>query len=221
MRRALKALFIILLFSLHGCFVGHGVMHTVRRGENLYRISLAYGVDLQELAEINDIQDPDSIKAGFKLFIPGARRVRRVPAAGRSTDARRARRERVVVDKGRFKWPLKGTVSSKFGVRNGRHHYGIDIRAPKGSAIRAAADGRVVYVSSYMRGYGKIIIIKHSGDFYTVYAHNRTNDVKRGQRVKAGEKIATVGNSGNASGYHLHFEVRQGKKKRNPLFFLP
>jgi murein DD-endopeptidase MepM/ murein hydrolase activator NlpD len=72
-----------------------------------------------------------------------------------------------------------------------------------------------------MRGYGRIIIIKHSKDFFTVYAHNKENRVRRGERVKSGEVIALVGGSGNATGYHLHFEVRKGKTIRNPLFFLP
>ena len=72
-----------------------------------------------------------------------------------------------------------------------------------------------------MRGYGNLVLLKHGDDFFTVYAHNSVNLVKKGKRVKRGETIAKVGRTGRATGPHLHFEVREGTKARNPLFFLP
>ena len=106
-------------------------------------------------------------------------------------------------------------------MRNGTRHGGIDIKTAEGVTIRAADTGVVAYIDSDMRGYGRIVILKHDDGFFTVYAHNRENLVKMGEKVEKGAPIATVGSSGNATTSHLHFEVRYGKTVRNPLFFLP
>ncbi len=216
-------LFLFLLLFLSGCAIGGGgVHHTVRRGENLWRICHTYGVDMQEVAELNGIEDPTDIKAGMRLYIPGVSHKKKVPRVGQYPDAQSSKYDgKIELHKGMFAWPVKGQLASEFGFRNGEHHDGIDIRAPKGTTIKAAGNGSVVFVNSQMRGYGKIIIIKHDGDYYTVYAHNMENDVKKGDHVARGEPIGKVGDTGNADGYHLHFEVRKGKKVRNPLFFLP
>ncbi|MBI5971477.1 MAG: M23 family metallopeptidase [Deltaproteobacteria bacterium] len=129
--------------------------------------------------------------------------------------------EKLVIEKWRFIWPVQGEIESQFGMRSGTKHDGIDIRADEGAPIKAADDGRVVYSNSKMRGYGNLIIIKHKDDFYTAYAHNKTNHVKDGDKVSRGDVIGTVGSTGNASNPHLHFEVRHGQKARNPIFFLP
>ncbi|MBE7415647.1 MAG: M23 family metallopeptidase [Deltaproteobacteria bacterium] len=217
---SLLLLFSFALLSIQGC-AGPGVYHTVNKGETLWRISRTYGVELQEVAEINNIKDPTDIKTGAKIFIPGVSKVRKVvpykpPASGgKETEGR------IVVEKGRFIWPVKGDVISHFGMRNGVRHGGMDIKAEEGAPVFAADSGEVVFVDSNMRGYGRIIIIRHADDFYSVYAHNRENLVSHGEKVEKGARIATVGRSGNASTPHLHFEIRQGKTVRNPLFFLP
>lgn len=215
-------LILFFLISLAGC-AGKGVFHTIGRGETLWRICYTYDADMQEVAEINDIKDPTEIKYGSRIFIPGAREVKKVkPYSALPKEAREKEKTvRIVMDKGRFIWPVKGEVSSSFGMRNGTRHNGIDIRAPEGTEIKAADSGKVVFMSDVMRGYGNIIILKHKGDFYTVYAHNKKNLVDDGDTVEKGQVIATVGNTGNAQGHHLHFEVREGKDLRNPLFFLP
>ena len=217
----LKRFPVFLLFILlSGCFGGRGVYHTVGRGETLWRISKTYGVDIQDVAEINNIKDPTGIEAGSRIFIPGVSRVRKVvPYGGKPGE--KEKEDRIVVEHDRFSWPVKGEIISQFGPRSGARHDGIDIKAEEGAAIKAAAPGTVVYSSSDMRGYGNIIIIKHKDDFYTVYAHNKENLVKPGDNVEKGATIGSVGDSGNAKGCHLHFEVREGKKVRNPLFFLP
>jgi murein DD-endopeptidase MepM/ murein hydrolase activator NlpD len=129
--------------------------------------------------------------------------------------------EKVVIEKGRFSWPLRGKVVSRFGMRKGTMHDGIDVAAPRGTAVKAADEGEVVFSKKGMRGYGNIVIIKHKGNLYTVYAHNEANLVRAGEKVRKGKRIAKVGKSGNATGYHLHFEVRAGAKPTNPLFYLP
>ncbi|OGQ57507.1 MAG: hypothetical protein A3J24_06870 [Deltaproteobacteria bacterium RIFCSPLOWO2_02_FULL_53_8] len=237
LKKYLPSLFflsILLLLLASSCvMVGKGVMHTVGKGETLYRIAHTYKADPQDLAEINNINDPKELKAGFKLFIPGASKVLKVRPLPQGDDIKRYaakqdvnyaiepdHEDKIVMDKKRFAWPVKGVVESPFGMRSGTKHDGIDIKAPEGTPIKAADSGKAVY-SSTMRGYGNMIILKHKGDFYTVYAHNKKNIVNDGDTVAAGDVIATVGDTGNAKGAHLHFEVRQGKKVRNPLFFLP
>lgn len=217
-----RIFFFLLLLSLTGCLAAHrGVIHTVDRGETLWRICQAYGVDMQEIAELNNIKDPTEIKAGRRIFIPGVRRVRKVEPYGPAAEPEGKYDSKVVYEKDRFSWPVRGDIISEYGMRDGAHHDGIDIKAPEGTPVKAAGSGRVVFVDNGMRGYGNIVILKHKDDFFTVYAHNKANLVKDGDDVARGDVIAEVGASGNATVEHLHFEVRQGKKVRNPLFFLP
>lgn len=116
-----------------------------------------------------------------------------------------------------FLWPVEsGKLTSGFGMRRGRWHEGIDLKAPLGTSIRAMASGRVVF-SGAMRGYGKIVVLYHGGGLSSVYAHNHENLVRVGQRVTQGESIATLGNSGRTRGAHLHFEIREEGKAVNPL----
>ncbi|MFN3660977.1 MAG: M23 family metallopeptidase, partial [Brevinematales bacterium] len=119
-----------------------------------------------------------------------------------------------------FIWPVDGEIISQFGQRGNREHKGIDIKAPEGTPIKAAADGVVIF-SGFLKGYGNVVIIKHEGDFFTVYAHNKLNTVKEGDFVKKGQEIGKVGMTGNASTPHLHFEIRRRTQALNPLIFLP
>jgi murein DD-endopeptidase MepM/ murein hydrolase activator NlpD len=118
--------------------------------------------------------------------------------------------------------PIKGLVSSKFGVRadplNGeeRLHKGVDIAAPDGSPIRAAAAGKVVY-SAWSEGYGNLIAIDHGDGLVTRYAHNAANLVSAGQQVQAGQTIGLVGSTGRSTAPHLHFEVLRRGKALDPL----
>ena len=126
-----------------------------------------------------------------------------------------------MLDEGRFIWPVPSSkkVSSFFGKRRGRHHDGIDIPAVSGTHIVASANGKVV-VAGRMRGYGRVIVIKHDDGYHTVYAHNSKHYVAKGQRVSQGEVIGKVGSSGRSTGPHLHFEIRRKNKVRNPAFYL-
>jgi murein DD-endopeptidase MepM/ murein hydrolase activator NlpD len=95
----------------------------------------------------------------------------------------------------------------------------LDIKAPRGRAIGAAKEGTVAY-SGWMGGYGKVVVINHSGSQSTLYAHCSTLVVKKGQQIKAGQKIATIGTTGQSTGPHVHFEVRDNNSPINPLRFL-
>jgi lipoprotein NlpD len=194
-----------------------GVYHQVKPGETLWRICKTYGVNMQEVAEFNNITEPASIRAGLKIFIPGAKGALEVDpkrAAGPEDE------QKISLQKGKFHWPVRGEITSVFGIRDKRIHNGIDICTPKGQSVQAAQEGRVSYAGS-LQGYGRIVVIQHAGDYSTVYAHLGDISVKKGQPIKKGDIIGKVGESGNATGPHLHFEIRLRGRPRNPMFYLP
>jgi len=211
---------IIISLLLVSCF-GGGVYHTVRKGETLWRISRTYDVKMETIRRANHIRDPRDINTGRRLFIPGADRVLRVPPSSVKTSSSSTKRKRGEVKyRDGFIWPVKGRLLRAFGTKNGIRNDGIDIRARENASVRAAKEGRVVYVADTFRKYGKIIIIKHSHDIYTVYANNKTNGVKKGEEVERGQTIAKTG-AKESGDMFIHFEVREGKTPVNPLFFLP
>ena len=161
----------------------------------------------------NRISDPTRIKAGERLFIPGAKKSKKIEPY------RPVKKEKV--RKGDFIWPVKGRVISTFGLKGKFWNSGIDIAAPKGTRVVAAQGGIVVYCEENMRGYGRVIMIEHKGEYMTVYAHNLINLVEEGQEVKKGNMIARVGSGGRVSQPCLHFEIRKRGEARNPLYYLP
>jgi len=124
------------------------------------------------------------------------------------------------VSAGGWTWPASGTVTSGFGYRWGRLHAGIDIGASTGTPIHAAKGGVVSY-AGVMGGYGNIIVIDHGGGMTTRYAHQSQLGASVGQTVKVGDRIGYVGNTGNSTGPHLHFEVRINDSPQNPVGYLP
>jgi lipoprotein NlpD len=192
-----------------------GRTHILRPGENLYRLSRYYGVSVDAIVRANNIDDVTVLTVGQRIWIPGAKRG---PAeeslAGAGAVGQRAEDLRLI-------WPVRGKLSSRFGWRNGRGHDGIDIPAKSGTPIVAAAAGRVIHSGRGLGDYGRVVIVKHEGYYSTVYAHNRRNRVEKGDFVEKGEVIGEVGSSGNASGTHVHFEVRRNRKPLDPLLFLP
>ena len=116
-------------------------------------------------------------------------------------------------------WPASGWVSSEFGIRWGRNHNGIDIAAPTGTEVRAAARGTVRHAGP-LGSFGNLVIIDHGGGVATLYAHLHWVGVREGQRVDVNEPIAAVGSTGRSTGPHLHFEVRRSGKAVNPRTLL-
>jgi lipoprotein NlpD len=194
-------------------------VHVVRRGENLWRISRWYEVDMGAVAKANRIADPTRIQAGQRLWIPSRKLA---PVSARApTRSPGAIQPRGRAGTNRFIWPIKGTLTSRFGRRKFTHHDGIDIAAREGTPVRAVEAGRVVHSGNKLSGYGNLIIIKHAGSLASVYAHNRRNLVRVGQFVDKGDVIAEVGHTGRASAAHLHFEVRRKGKPEDPMRYLP
>ncbi|MEW5802436.1 MAG: peptidoglycan DD-metalloendopeptidase family protein [bacterium] len=185
---------------------GEGVFHCVQKGQTLWKIAQVYKVPLQKLCADNHLKSAHQIYAGQKLWISGGKRVLSVPATC-SVLA--------------FSWPLQGEVIRNFGQDGLKRCEGIDIQAPAGTIVQAAAPGQVIYASSDLKGYGKIIILQHQGGYTTVYAHNQENLVQVNRTVLAKEAIARVGQSGDDGGAYLHFEIRYQQKAFDPISYLP
>jgi len=172
--------------------------HIMKKGETLYRLSKKYNVTVEQLIKENNIEDYTDIDTGRAVIIPGSNIIS-------------------------FDWPLNGKITSRFGNRRRKFHSGIDISAPKGTHIRAVADGLVLLSGNKENGYsnyGKVVEVYHGEGITSLYAHNRKNLVEAGSCVKKGQKIAEVGATGNATGNHLHLEIRNNGKPVNPLIYL-
>jgi murein DD-endopeptidase MepM/ murein hydrolase activator NlpD len=204
---------------------GRDIVHVVRPGENLYRISLHYGVSVDRVIRSNRIADVHALEVGTQLRIPDARREAPQSALAPPVVAsapRGAGRGHALRDTGlAFTWPVRGRVSSSFGSRGRDRHEGIDIPARAGTTILAAEAGRVIHSGGKLGDYGNVVIVKHAGRYATIYAHNRRNLVRRGEFVEKGQEIAQVGDTGNASSPHLHFEIRRDRLAHDPLLYLP
>lgn len=142
---------------------------------------------------------------------------------GEGATVRRAGSDKAVaVEDTALHWPLRHvTVTSPFGKRGKEFHEGIDLKAPTGTPVYAAQDGTVIYSGSKIRGYGRMVVIRHVQTVSTIYAHNSKLLVRVGQYVRRGQKIAISGKSGHVSGPHVHFEVRDGLAALDPLELLP
>lgn len=220
------------------------VTHPVEKGQTLYRIARAYGLTVEELMDANRIDDPRDLKAGELLYIPGASARKPVqdydapepePAARVQTAVAAERTERSTPERpekrppqkaakvgkgnGSLEWPLRGVLYARFGKKGKEPHDGIDLAAPAGQPVKTAATGKVIFAGE-QKGYGLIVIVEHDDGLITLYAHNRDLRVKTGQKVRPGQVVATVGDSGKTSGPHLHFEVRREGVPVDPLDFL-
>ncbi|MEZ5523790.1 MAG: peptidoglycan DD-metalloendopeptidase family protein [Pseudomonadales bacterium] len=201
--------------------------YTVRPGDTLYSIAWRFGRDYRELARANGIRWPYTIYKGQRINL--GKPVKKVSAPAVTQNREQAKPQKTVIKSEPKKtvvatqapawhWPAQGTLIGTFSP-NGANK-GIDIKAREGQAVRAAADGTVVYAGSGLVGYGNLVIIKHSEVYLSAYAHNRRLLVREQKKVKAGEKIAEIGSSGtNVS--KLHFEIRKNGKPVNPLWYLP
>jgi lipoprotein NlpD len=275
-----------------------GVYHRVKKGETAWNIARAYNIKLQDLAEINNIEDPALIKEDTIFFIPDANHViddvmthaksmnapvsapvvadssdnvkkvtglqqpvadkktmstpvtmekhpptknlpreesvsKKAIPAQKGTDEKIESRpkaklsveekEKIQREEGRFIWPVRGTVKTRFGIQPNKtrlNHSWIKIVCAAGIQVKAAASGTVMFSAS-LPTFGETIIIKHSNNFATVYTHLKKRYVKADQNVKKGEYIALVGQKDEAGNPYINFEIRLRGKAHNPLFFLP
>ena len=123
---------------------------------------------------------------------------------------------------GAFLWPVRGHILATYGTKSdGTHNDGINIAAPRGTAVQAIDDGVVAYTGNELRGYGNLVLVKHANGWISAYAHCDEILVKRGEKVGRSQVIARVGSTGNVSEPQLHFELRRGQHAVDPREFLP
>jgi murein DD-endopeptidase MepM/ murein hydrolase activator NlpD len=183
-----------------------GIFVDVRPGDTILKMSKKYEVSPDFIVEVNELRS-NALSPGMKLFLPGAKfsTIERAYALGVA-----------------FEKPVRGRLTSRFGYRrdpfSGKRgfHAGVDIAGRQGSAVRAAREGTVSFAGVKF-GAGKSIIVEHAFGYKTVYSHLSTVSVGKGRRVKKGEIIGFIGDSGRSTGPHLHFETWHRGKPINPL----
>jgi murein DD-endopeptidase MepM/ murein hydrolase activator NlpD len=191
---------------------GGGTYREIAKGDTFWRISREYGVPLTELMKANPDAKEKNMSIGSKIFIP------RGSAEKQQAIAKRAEGEpsRGHVKGALWVWPLAGTITSPFGPRRSGFHHGIDIAGTSSDQVRAAAEGKVSFTGA-KEVYGNMVRIVHNDGSETLYGHLSKILVKTGQHVSQGEIIGNVGATGNATGPHLHFEVRRGTEYIDPM----
>lgn len=208
-----------------------GVWHAVAAGDTAGTVAAKYGADPAIVVELNDLPPGGALDGRSEIFVPTAdgaapgtgEKPRPLPGtAATASDGAPPAPPPPCGEGGRpcLAWPAGGRIAARFAA-GAAVHDGIDIAAVKGAPITAAEAGRVIYSGDGIQGYGNLILIRHEGGLITVYAHNDKNEVGEGDSVERGQRIASVGQSGSATAPHLHFEVREGERPRDPLAYLP
>lgn len=213
--------------------------HVVQSGETLYNIAWRYGRDFKELASANNIRPPYVLSIGQRINLEVDQRAYRSRADSKEKSADRSQtvterkskpvssnkstnnKKSNISNNIRWGWPHVGLILAKYSVnsRNRNINKGIDIGGIEGDEIRAAASGEVVYAGNGLLGYGNLIIINHSDRFLSAYGHNKVILVKEGEKVRLGQRIATMGLKGQKP--LLHFEIRKDGQPVNPETYLP
>ena len=218
---------------------GRYAARVVRPGDTLYMIAWEVGLDYRQLADWNGLVAPYRMTLGRRIRLkapsgtnPGGDRKFRTRVTALSSDESTAAKvvsgtsgseaKSNMLDPkypvSRWLWPAYGPIIQHFTGKNGNN--GVDISGRKGTLIRAAADGVVVYAGSGLRGYGKLLIIQHNEVFLSAYAHNQALLVDEGATVRRGQTVAEMGDT-DAESPRLHFEIRRDGKPVNPLDYLP
>ena len=192
----------------------NGAYHEVKAGDTLDSIAKRYSVEVSTIVECeyNDLSEPYELQAGRRLVVPGGTR----PVVPRYVRATAPPPTNAPQGTGNFMWPTSGYLTQGYWLG----HQAIDLGAPTGTPIYAA-DAGYVAATGWMGGYGNYVIVNHGNGFETLYAHLSEIRAIAGQGVDRGHVIGLVGSTGRSTGPHLHFEIRQGGVKRNPLGFLP
>lgn len=228
----------LLLLGCAGQPGANGDFYTVKSGDTLYSLGRAFGQSYHDIARWNNISDKDEIQVGQVLRVrPPANNAPVTSANGEARGAARnaaaSKRKSADSDAGNdpqppevpsagelasmnWMWPAQGHATAA----SGHNLKGIDIAGSAGQPVWAAAAGKVTYAGHGIRGYGNLIIIKHSRSLLSVYAHNKAIMVTEGQTVNRGQQIAQMGDS-DSSTVKLYFEIRGNGKPLNTLSILP
>ncbi len=222
-------------------------VHTVAAGETLHSIARLYGKPVMALAKANNIRPDTMVRIGDRIVIPDVRQSAAAPGAPRAetpaapmlATAESPHSARLATPAAQtvplcgvkpaepagglptFRWPVRGRVMAGFGPKpNGLQNDGINLAVPEGTPVKAAEDGVVAYAGNELKGYGNLVLVRHSNGFVTAYAHASEIMVKRGDEVKRGQVIAKSGQTGNVTAPQLHFEIRKGSTPVDPAQYL-
>jgi murein DD-endopeptidase MepM/ murein hydrolase activator NlpD len=209
--------------------------HIVRPGDSVYVISQRYAVSQYQLAQLNFLKPPFELKIGQKLQLPnsldfsvldvglpdGVSGTNIAQPAPTKTSVPAAPRKRFVAPSlagsSGFSWPVQGEIIAEFGPsQRGVHNDGVNIAASEGASVGAAAKGRVAFVGTNIKSFGKLVLVKHDGGIITAYAHLGDISVTEGDIVTAGQSIGTIGRSGRVDSPQLHFEIRKSRQPIDP-----
>mgnify|MGYP005992358211 CR=1 FL=1 len=221
-------------------------VYIVKEGETLYSIAWRAGIDFRHLARVNNIKKPYHIFPGQEINLKTETKKTSRSSTGNSIKNNEKNTKKIVANKKseeygktqqdqkqkellkkdpfpskvrHWRYPSKGNIIQTYSTKENGHN-GLDFGGKSGDSIIAAADGKVVYAGSALRGYGNLVIIKHNDDYLSAYAHNREIKVKEHDWVKAGQLIAIMGDSGTDK-VKLHFEIRYRGRSVNPAKYLP
>jgi len=231
------AVVLFVVFALGGCrpFVHYDPdrgrsetrTHIVSKGETLYSIAWQFGHDYRTVAHWNGIRPPYTIYPGQEIRLYPASTATAAEDSDNDDDQSETTSTTRTSSKRHFpadtsvtwQWPVNGKILSTYSDSDPGKK-GLDIGGRMGQAVYAAANGKVVYSGNGLRGYGNLIIIKHSATYFSAYAHNSKLHVKEDETVKSGQRIADMGNSGSDR-VMLHFEIRRNGTPQDPLKYLP
>lgn len=187
--------------------------HVIKPGETGFGIALEYGVSWRQIATASGL-DPDApIKAGTRLVIPTISDAP-APAPVKATVQ--------PLDHPSFAWPAEGPIRRGYTAPGSRRsHPALDIAGEEGSPVRAIAKGKVVFAAEEPKKYGQIVVIDHGGGWFSAYAKLQKVTVKKGRRVKAGERVGLLGHTGETPATELHFEIRKDTVPVDPETVLP
>ena len=193
----------------------------------MYSISRKFKSDIFSLSSLNRLNNVNQIKVNQKILIPdNFSKVieKKINKKKKRLSYQKKMLLKKIITKKKFKknsnfiWPVKGKILNQFGSQApGFFNDGINISSKPGTIVKASLDGEIVYSGNEIPGYGNLILIKHSQNWITAYAHLDKIIKLKGKMVKKGETIGLVGNTGNVKEVQLHFEIRKGKEAVNPL----
>lgn len=225
-------------------------VHVVNSGDTLFSLGRRYGTTHVAIAQANGLSSDASLRVGQRMNIPvnGTATAARTtpfspppqtadataPAPTRTASlqpepAQKAaavttaepEETRSLGGSPQFRWPARGRVISGYGPKaNGQHNDGINLAVPEGTEIKAAEDGVVAYAGNELKGYGNLVLLRHSDGWMTAYAHNSQLLVKRGDSVKRGQNVARAGQTGGVTSPQVHFEIRKGSTPVDPTKYL-
>ena len=215
------------IFPNQKIFLPRNKVYTVKKGDTLYSISRKFKTDLFSLSVLNKLNNVNQIKVNQKILIPEnilkPKKIKQKEKPLQKTENKKIIKKKLLTNKvdTDFIWPIKGKILNNFGSETpGFFNDGINISSNLGTSVKASLDGEIVYSGNEIPGYGNLILIKHSKNWITAYAHLEKIVKKKGNYVKKGETIGLVGKTGNVSEVQLHFEIRKGKEAVNPLKYL-